>query len=77
LAVRLGWQFLGKQRPPHFSMRGYPSNQIRKVFNVISGQKNGCDVVIFDSILYGSYGAYSTFLAVRSDNDVFNAPTKP
>jgi hypothetical protein len=77
LADRLGWQFLGKQRPAHFSMKGYPSNQIRKVFNVISGQKNGRDVVIFDSILYGGHGVYSTFFAVCGDGDVFEAPTKP
>jgi hypothetical protein len=77
LANRLGWQFHGKQRPPHFSMRGNPSNEIKKVFNVISGQMNGRDVVIFDSILYGRRGIYSTFLAVRSDSDIFSAPTKP
>jgi hypothetical protein len=87
LALRLGFQFregephllhLPKNHhplPPSFQVRGSPWNTVTRAWNFIEGEKNGTKVIIFGSTLGSRYrgnGIYSTFIAVRADNNPFS-----
>ena len=85
LASKLGFQytkgnprfwFLPKDHhpiPTSFRLRGFPVNKIDRTWNVIEGEKNGNRILILDSImnLGAKKGSYSTFVAVRTDENPF------
>jgi len=82
LARRLGLQFregeshlmsLSKVRslPPYLKVKGNPWANIRQAWNFIEGQKNGVEVLIFDSVLGPGRGVYSTFIAVKAGGNPF------
>jgi hypothetical protein len=84
LALRLGFQCRGGEPhllylpknhhplPSSFQVRGTPWNKVTRAWNFIEGEKNGTKVLIFDSTLGSGKGVYSTFIAVRADNNPFS-----
>jgi hypothetical protein len=82
LAVRWGMSYLGKQLPKSFSMdrRHFPFHgalKMNKAYNVVAGERNGREVVIFDSTFGGSHGYFCTFLAVHAGANPFGDDTSP
>ena len=82
LAKRWRMCFLGKQLPKTFSMdrRHFPFHgalKLTRIYNVISGERNGREVVIFDSTFGGSHGYYCTFFAVRAESNPFDFDPTP
>ena len=83
LAERWGMQWLGKQLPKTFSMdrRRFPFHgalKLRGITNVIAGERNGREVVIFDCFFGGGKGGYHcTFFAVRTEINPFWENTEP
>ena len=69
-----GWLTLRKIKPSPplpFSLAWWPANEIRQVWNVIEGQQNGISVVIFDSFIEGYHDVYRTFLACKTEQNLF------
>lgn len=62
--------------PASFSLRGYPIENIRQVWNVIEGHQNGVLLLIFDSFLKGGKaGWYCTFIARQTEQNPFGTDT--
>jgi hypothetical protein len=86
LAGRLGLRYAGPPGPrfvygympkikPNlpFSRVGYPTDEIRQVWNLIEGERGGIRIVIFDSLLYrfATINTFCTFMACQTDGDPF------
>ena len=62
--------------PASFSLRGYPIDEIRQVWNVIEGQQSGVLLLIFDSFVRGGKaGWYCTFIAYQTQRNPFGTHT--
>lgn len=58
--------------PASFPLGSYPMNDIRQVWNVIEGQRNGSLLLIFDSFVRGGKaGWYCTFIACQTRQNPF------
>lgn len=69
LASKLGFQFIGCTLPASFTMTCYPfDGTLTNVWNVIQGQLDGTDVLVFDS---APFGTYRTFVAIQTEREVF------
>jgi hypothetical protein len=84
LAARRGFRYIGPSAPPQWWWN--PSNpeihppltrsalcglQVRQVWNVIEGKKNGVKVFVFDSIIGSKGGQPFTLIACKTDQDPF------
>jgi hypothetical protein len=90
LAARWSFKYIGPSAPPtwwwnppyrmgsppvgtlHFHLQGFA---IRQVWNVIEGQRNGRDVLIFDAIWGSKGGQPLTFIACKEEQYTFEADT--
>ena len=77
LASRLGFQYHGSKLPNSFSMSCYPADEIAKAWNVIQGQRNGIDVLIFDSLVGKGKPVYCTFIAGHTESKLFGTDVSP
>ncbi len=72
---RVWFSFSNEVSPPlpaSFPLRSYPMNDIRQVWNVIEGQRNGLSILIFDSFVRGGKaGWYCTFIACQTHQNHF------
>jgi len=57
--------------PTGFKMGCYPAHEVRRMWNVIDGQRNGNRVLIFDSTVGGPRGIYCSFVAVQANENLF------
>jgi hypothetical protein len=71
LASELEFEYLDHTVPTTFPSDEKPLSQIRSMWNVIHGQQEGADIVIFDGISGNGRGVYHTFVAVRTPGDPF------
>jgi hypothetical protein len=81
-AGRRGLRYLSKQLPKSFSMdrRHFPFHgalKLRGISNVIAGEYEGKEVVIFDCFFGGGGGFHCTFIAVRTESNPFGSDTSP
>lgn len=91
LAVRLGLRYTRgdprkwylpkayKPSPASFRLRGYPVDTLNRMWNVIEGEHGGVKVLIVDATLSmgGKRGRYSTFVATKTDENLFRLRTEP
>lgn len=91
LAVRLGLRYTRgdpriwylprghKPSPTSFRLKGYPVDTLNRMWNVIEGEKGGVKVLIVDTTLSmgGKRGRYSTFIATKTDENLFEFRTDP
>ena len=69
LASKLGFKFIGRPLPASFTITCYPfDGTLTNIWNVIEGQLSGTNVLVFDSLLPGTY---RTFIAVQRGGEVF------
>ena len=69
LASKLGFKFKDRALPASFTMRCFPfDGSLTRVWNVIEGQLNGTNVLVFDSAPFGNC---RTFIAVQTEREVF------
>jgi hypothetical protein len=88
LASRWGLRYVGPPGPRFvfgympkikpdlpFSRAGYPTDEIRQVWNVIEGELSGVRIVLFDSLLYSfpAINQFCTFMACQTDQDPFGS----
>lgn len=73
LALRLGFQYVGRPLPDSFQMSCYPPDEIRVVSNVIESKRSGMRVLIFDSVIGERKGYCCTFIAVQTDRNPFGS----
>ena len=68
-----------KPSPISFRLRGYPVDTLNRMWNVIEGEKGGVKVLIVDATLSmgGRRGRYSTFVATKTDENLFGLRTDP
>jgi hypothetical protein len=59
--------------PARFKMACYPAHEISRMWNVIDGQRNGNRVLIFDSTVGGKRGIYCSFVAVQTNENLFES----
>ena len=71
LAGKLGFRFVDRPLPAYFTMDCDPFDGKPLVWNVIEGQRNGINVLVFDSIVRGGKGFYRTFVAVQTEGEPF------
>lgn len=69
LASKLGFKFLDRALPASFTMTCYPfDDSLTRFWNVIEGQLNGTNVLVFDSAPFGNC---RTYIAVQTEREVF------
>jgi hypothetical protein len=69
LASKSGFRFIDRTLPASFTMMCYPfDGTLTYVWNVIEGQLNGTNILVFDS---APFGTPRTFIAVQTERDVF------
>jgi hypothetical protein len=73
LALRKGFQYIGRPLPASFRMTCYPADSLRWAFNVIEGQQNRVPILIFDSIVGEGRGRYCTFIATQTNTNPFGS----
>ena len=68
-----------KPSPASFRLRGYPVDTLNRMWNVIEGEHGGVNVLIVDATLSmgGKRGRYSTFIATKTDENLFGLRTDP
>jgi hypothetical protein len=71
LAERLGFQYTGRSLPAAFPAAIEPFDKITLKWNVLCGQQNGIELVVFDGIFGGARGVYRTYIAAHTANDPF------
>jgi len=71
LAERLGFQYTGRSLPPGFPAAIEPFDKVLLKWNVICGQQNGIELVVFDGIVWGGRGVYRTYIVAHTANDPF------
>jgi hypothetical protein len=57
--------------PDWFDISLYPASDIRTVSNVVEGERNGIKVLIFDSVVGRPKGAYCSFIATQTPENLF------
>ena len=57
--------------PDWFDVSLYPASEIRTVSNVVEGERNGIKVLIFDSVVGRPKGAYCSFIATQTPENLF------
>ena len=71
LAERLGFQYTDRSLPPSFPAAIEPFDKVKLKWNVLCGQQNGIELVVFDGIFGGGRGVYRTYIAAHTANDPF------
>lgn len=85
LAAKRGFHYVGPWAPKWFGLpkikprlpfarNWYPADEIRQVWNVIEGERDGVPILIFDSV-FGPFGwntyTFCTFIACEAEENPF------
>ncbi len=70
LASKVGFQYTDRTLPSSFPS-AQEAFEIAHAWNVVQGERNGTQMVVFDSVVGRGRGIYRTFIAVRTKVDPF------